>query len=456
MENTLVNTSTTSTDTNQISKPPIRTILTLLLIVILAFISFFIYHSYKNKIDKLTETDKLTWHTSEKTYDIVTAKGNLIKIEDNRGGITILPPNHQAQPKQITATKFDIVNQSESQLTLLTSATDTTRVTLLQNPNNPDNLWIMAFDRINDCENDKTGNGFKSCNLQIIDFDTNVGKHISSQDISFHPNAPDDSLHSLKLLAFDPKNEKLWIAINVTNPATQFDYFSPSLNKEVSGIKDSYTTRLLTYNTKTQETDFITLNRGVNFNNRVWNYDLDGDGNLYIITDCIFSDCTLEDKNNMYFGGSVIYKVESMPSNPRIYPLNYFDYDMDKNFLEFTIAKDNQTMYLANHTWSSLPNSWILKNDLNRQVSTQIGVPDMERSDDIRGIVAKANKLFIGTFNGLGIYSDFDNTWRFLTTNNGLKSNNVENLSLFENGICVGHESEGTSCYYGQISDLRN
>ncbi|MCL5970612.1 MAG: hypothetical protein M1450_03875 [Patescibacteria group bacterium] len=57
-------------------------------------------------------------------------------------------------------------------------------------------------------------------------------------------------------------------------------------------------------------------------------------------------------------------------------------------------------------------------------------------------------KLLIGTFNGLGIYTPETDSWKILTTKDGIKSNNVEVIEATNNNeVCISHgDSGGTSC----------
>lgn len=432
-------------------------IILFLLILVISIISLAIYFKLADKPTYKTQDSAPTgWYTTDKTYDVVTGNGNLIKTTNGLSGITILPLNHEAQSKEITATKFDITSQTESQLTLIPNATDTTRVHLLQNSNKLDNLWIVTFDQINDCKKTEP-NQLSICQYRVIDYDTNTGSPISTITQQFNLTSGNSTLHSFVPLAFDHKNNNIWIAVNEINPEEKYEYYSPVLQKQISGTESAYNTNIIKYNPDKDKSEWITTDRGVNFNNKVWNYDTDSDGNLYLLTDCAINTCAYQEKDSIYYDGSLIYKIEANPTTSYGKSIvNIFDYDMDKSFLEFTIDKSSPNMYLVNNSWSSSPGSWVLRNDLSRQISYQVGLPPTDYKDDVRGIAAKDNQLLLGTFSGLAIYDASSDNWNIVKSDKGIKSNNVENVTLFNNGLCLGHETQGSSCYFGQISSLTN
>lgn len=422
----------------------IAIIISLLLIIVLG--STF---AYKFFIRPNRQAPEPTWYTTEKSYDIVTGSGKLISLSNtSRGGITILPPDYEEKTRDFTISIYDPKSNTESAQTIFSQIPELTSIKLLQNTINPDKIWVISFDQVSGCQK-------FICNFKISEFDVNIGETTPKSTIQFNLNGSKEvSLHSFIPLLHDPVLNQIWFAYNLVDPKYQNNFFDILKNRNVTEEKSAYTTSIIAYDANANTTTFNrSLMRGVNFNNRQHNYDVDQNGDLYIDTECIFRECP-SGTDNVINSANQIYRISPSNStyNPILEPI--FTYGMKDSLREFTIDQDNSAMYLVNMTWNAGPGSTVLHYDTNRKISSQIGVPPIAYEDDVRGILSTQNKLLIGTFHGLGIFDKQTDTWRMVTSNEGIRDDNVELVTVFVNGICLRHESHGSSCHYGPLDQL--
>lgn len=407
------------------------------------------FYSYKfiNKLPK--QEPESNWYTTEKSFDIISGSGKFISLKDiNRGGITLLPLGYQEKNRDYTISIYDPKTNSESEKNILTDIPENASVKLLQNTINPDRIWVIIFHQVKDCQG-------ANCNFKIAEFDLNSGVTSQKSTVQFHlPGSGKASLHSFIPLLHDPVLNKIWFAFNTIDPKYKYDHFDLSTKKHVVEEKEAYSTSVIAYDVNTGSAMFNKwLMRGVDFNNRLHNYDVDQTGDLYIDTECMFRDCP-RDTDNVFNSDYQFYRISptNQTYNPVMEPI--FSYGMRPFLREFTIDQHNSSMYLVNMTWNSGPGSTVIHYDTSRKISSQVGVPPIAYEDDVRGISSIQNKLLIGTFRGLGIYDKQTDKWKMITTNDGIKDDNVELVVPFASGICLRHEGNGSSCHYGSLSQL--
>lgn len=423
----------------------IRKIATITLLLLMVLGPLFAYRFFNRPNQQASEP---TWYTTDKPFDIVSGSGKLILIKDrSRGGITILPLDYQETNRDFAIVIYDPKNNSESEKTILADIPENTSIKLLQNTINPDRIWVISFYQAKDCQG-------INCSFKISEFDLNSGETSQKSTVQFNiPGSSDASLHSFIPLLHDPVLNKIWFAYNTIDPKYQYAHFDISKKTSITEEKEAYSTSVIAYDANADAATFNrSLMRGVNFNNRLHNYDVDQNGDLYIDTECIFRDCP-SGTDNAINSDYQFYRIS--PGNTYNIVLEpIFTYGMKPSLREFTIDQLNSSMYLVNMTWNAGPGSTVLYYDTNRKSSSQIGVPPIAYEDDVRGILSAQNKLLIGTFRGLGIYDLQIDKWKMITSNDGIKDNNVELIVPFANGICLRHENKGSSCHYGPLDQL--
>lgn len=401
-------------------------------------------------IKKYRPVQKDFWGTYDKRVDYVTKAGVLIRDENRKGGITILPLNYQEKSSPYSVISYSFVDKVEKTHLIFDSLSEFTKVKLLPNSIDSSKLWVVTF-RADSCSEESLnpkGNTSPrgDCKFKIYEYDLNTDKLSEKKELRFWVGT---SVRDVYLLTHDNVNNNVWIGVDYQVPQGQVSQWETQLSEPIDLNRQHFGTDLIKYNANTNESSIIQTPYWMSSRFNPLHKTLAKTGNggeLYFIGEC---DIKCGDKKYLNDGVA----VTQINSTSQV-PIFYYGQDLGPiRYFQITTDSQNNFVYTVTKSFDQSKPSSIFRYDITTGRSLHIGRQPTQVDDDVRGLDVVDGRLAIGSFNGLAVYNSGLDKWNFVKQNSGIKSNNVEGVYAIDGGgVCLIHENDGASCLFEPLS----
>lgn len=429
----------------------ISTIKKLFLLMVFFVVLFFLLSFVNSKNYSNDTSQKNYWHFYDKRVDYVTKDGVLIRDENIRRAITILPSGYEEKNIPYKIISYSFADKVEKEHVIFESIPEFTVVKILPNSIDASKLWILPIDEENclrkktTSKNDLNVKGI--CQIYLYEYNLITNKISEKTLFSFRYS--DFDFREFDLLVHDPVKNVVWM--NAKYILSQDDVLSlKGKNQDITNLDRTYAgVSLLSYEANYDVSGVRDTLNHLSMSNKSLPYhktqvQTDKNGQLYFV-----AACGLGCKKDGLFINSLTKRREV--------PIFYYGYDDEllgyKNGFQITIDTENSKLYLVTNSFNQDSPSQIFLYDIEREKTIHIGRQPTNENDDVLGIDTVDGRLAIGTYGGLAIYNYLNDNWKIINQTNGIKSNIVEGVYAINNGgICILHKNNGASCLFEPLS----
>ena len=419
-------------------------IFTIVAILVIVLTSTGIY------IKKRNSGPKNPWQTYNKRVDYVTKNGWLIRDDNRRGGITILPLNYQEKSVHYKIVSYSFTDKVEKEHLLFDSLPEFTRVKLLPNNIDASKFWVLAF-RSDICtiesinpKDDTTPRG--DCKFKLYEFDLNADKLTEKKELRFWVGTP---VRDVYLLTHDVPKNIVWLGVDYQVSQGQVSQRKTQFPDLVDLTGQYFGTDLIRYDANSNDSQIIQTPYWMSsrFNPLHKTLAKAGkNGELYFLGEC---DINCGDRKYINEGVALTQYNKTSPL-----PIFYYGQDLGSvRYFQITTDLQNNYVYVVTKSFDQNKPSNIFQYDVTTGRSVHIGNQPTQEDDDMRGLDIVEGNLAIGSFNGLAVYNPKLDSWKIVKQSDGIKSNNVEGVyGINGGGMCVLHENAGASCLFEPLS----